>query len=56
MIVLIGIALIFLLTLVLEPTAHPAQARGWTGFVMGPSTRSSDRDEVRVVSDLQVLR
>jgi hypothetical protein len=56
MIVLVGIAVILLLTLVLEPTAHPAQAPGWTGFVMGPSTRSTDRDDIRVASDLQVFR
>jgi hypothetical protein len=56
MIAFIGIALILLLLLVLEPAAHPAQTPGWTGFVMGPSTRSTDRDAVRVASDLQVLR
>ena len=56
MIVLVGIALILLLLLVLEPAAHPAQAPGWTGFIAGPSTPSRDRDEVRVGRDLQVLR
>ena len=44
MIVLIGIALILLLLLVLEPTEHI------------PSVRSADRDELRVASDLQFLR
>jgi hypothetical protein len=56
MIVLIGIALILLLLLVLERAAHPAQTPGSNGFVVGPSTRSTDRDEVRAASDLQVLR
>ena len=56
MIVLIGIALILLLLLVLPPHEQPAPTPGWTGFVAGPSPRSTDRDEVRVASDLQVLR
>jgi hypothetical protein len=50
MIVLIGIALILLLLLVVEP---PEQR---PGFTSRPSTRSTDRDDVRVTHDLQVLR
>ena len=44
MIVFIGIALILLLLLVLKPAYHL------------PSARSSDRDDVRVASDLQFLQ
>ena len=44
MIVLIGIALILLLLLVLKPSEQI------------PSVRSTDRDELRVASDLQFLR
>ena len=54
MIVLIGIALILLLLLVLPPHGQPAQTPGWTGFVAGPSPRSTDRDEVRSTSDLRI--
>ena len=56
MIVLVGIALILLLLLVLEPRGYPAQSRGWTGFVAGPSPRSTDNDEARVAGELRVLR
>jgi hypothetical protein len=55
MVVLIGIALIFLLTLVLEPRGYPAQRRGWTGFVAGPDTPSSDRDQERTAGDLRIF-
>lgn len=55
MIVVIGIAVILLLLLVLKPAEHPAQARGWTGFVADPSTRSTDRDERRVTGDLRII-
>lgn len=44
MIVLIGIAVILLLLLVLKPAEH------------SPSSRSIDRDDVRVVNDLHVLQ
>jgi hypothetical protein len=44
MIVLIGIAVILLLLLVLEPADHL------------PSARSIDRDDARVASDLQFLQ
>ena len=44
MIVLIGIAVILLLLLVLKPAEHL------------PSPRSTDRDDVRVASDLQFLQ
>jgi hypothetical protein len=53
MIVLIGIALILLLLLVLEPRGYPAQRRGWTGFVAGPDT--TDRDEARTAGDLRIF-
>ena len=55
MIVLIGIALILLLLLVLEPRGYPAQSRGWTGFVAGPDTEPADPNEVRAGGDLRVL-
>jgi hypothetical protein len=55
MIVLIGIALILLLLLVLEPRGYPAQSRGWTGFVAGPDTPSTDRDEPRTAGDLRIF-
>ena len=55
MIVLIGIALILLLLLVLEPRGYPAQSRGWTGFVAGPDTPSTDRDEARSSGDLRLF-
>jgi hypothetical protein len=54
MIVLIGIALILLLLLVLEPRGYPAQRRGWTGFVAGPDT-PSDRDEAQTAGDLKIF-
>ncbi len=44
MIVLIAIALILVLLLVLKPAEHY------------PSTRSTDRDDLRVVNDLHVLQ
>lgn len=44
MIVLLGILLIFVLTLVLKPGDHI------------PSSRSSDRDDIRAAHDLQLLR
>lgn len=53
MVVLIGIAVILLLLLVVEPREHPAQGRGWTGFVAGPPT--DDRDEVKGAGDLRIL-
>ena len=56
MIVLIGIALILLLLLVVPSHDQPAQTPGWTGFIAGPSTRSTDRDDVRVANDLQAIR
>jgi hypothetical protein len=49
MIVLIGIAVILLLLLVLEPVEQRP------GFTSRPSTRSTDRDD-RVAGDLQFLR
>lgn len=55
MIVLIGIAVILLLLLVLKPAEHAVQTRGWTGFVAGPSPRSTDRDEVRASGDLRIF-
>ncbi len=55
MVVLIGIALILLLLLVIEPRGYPAQRRGWTGFVAGPSPRSTDHDEAQA-SGLRVFR
>ena len=55
MVVLIGIALILLLLLVLEPREYPAQSRGWTGFVAGPSTEPADRDEVRAAGELRIF-
>jgi hypothetical protein len=55
MVVLIGIALILLLLLVLPPRGYPAQSRGWTGFVAGPDTTSTDRDESRTAGDLRIL-
>jgi hypothetical protein len=55
MVVLIGIALILLLLLVVEPRGYPAQRRGWTGFVAGPSPRSTDRDDVRTSGDLRLF-
>jgi hypothetical protein len=55
MVVLIGIAVILLLLLVVEPRQYPAQSRGWTGFVAGPSPRSTD-DEARAATELRVLR
>ena len=50
MIVLVGIALILVLLVVLGP----AEQR--PGFTSQPSSRSTDRDDVRVVHDLQLLR
>jgi hypothetical protein len=50
MIVLIGIAVILLLLLVLEAVEQRP------GFTSRPSTRSTDRDDLRVASDLQFLR
>jgi hypothetical protein len=50
MIVLIGIAIIVLLLLVLEPVEQRP------GFTSMPSTRSTDRDDLRAASDLQFLR
>ena len=50
MIVLIGIAVILLLLLVLEP----AEQR--PGFTPRPSTRSTDRDDVRAANDLLALQ
>ena len=50
MIVLIGIAVILLLLVVLGPVEQRP------GFTQGPSTRSTDRDDVRVAGDLQFLR
>lgn len=50
MIVLIGIAVILLLLLVLEP----AEQR--PGFTSRPSTRSTDREDVRAANDLVALR
>jgi hypothetical protein len=50
MIVLIGIALILLLLLVLGPVEQRP------GFTQRPSSRSTDRDELRTVGDLQFLR
>ena len=44
MIILISIALILLLLLVLKPAEH------------GPSTGSTDRDDIRAANDLQLLR
>jgi hypothetical protein len=44
MIILIGIAVILLLLLVLKPAEH------------SPYTRSTDRDDVRVVNDLHAIR
>ena len=44
MIVLVAIAVILLLLLVLKPADHL------------PSARSTDRDDVRVASDLQFLQ
>jgi hypothetical protein len=55
MIALIGIAVILLLLLVLEPRGYPAQRRGWTGFVAGPDTPSSERDEARTAGDLRIF-
>ena len=55
MIVLIGIALILLLLLVLPPRGYPAQSRGWTGFVAGPDTPSTDSDEARTAGDLRIF-
>ena len=55
MVALIGIALILLLLLVLEPHGYPAQRRGWTGFVAGPDTPSTDRDEARTAGDLRIF-
>jgi hypothetical protein len=55
MIVLIGIALILLLLLVLEPHGYPAQSRGWTGYVAGPDTPSTDSDEARTAGDLRIV-
>ena len=55
MIVLIGIALILLLLLVLPPRGYPAQSRCWTGFVAGPDTPSTDRDDTRTAGDLRIF-
>jgi hypothetical protein len=55
MVVLIGITLILLLLLVLEPRGYPAQSRGWTGFVAGPDIPSTDRDEERTSGDLRIF-
>ena len=55
MVVLSGIALILLLLLVVEPRGYPAQRRGWTGFVAGPSPRSTDRDDDRTSGDLRIF-
>jgi len=55
MIVLIGIALILLLLVVLKPRGYPAQSRGWTGYVAGPDTLSTDRDEARTAGDLRIF-
>jgi hypothetical protein len=55
MVVLIGIALILLLLLVLEPHGYPAPSRGWTGFVAGPDTPSTDRDDARTAGDLRTF-
>ena len=56
MIVLIGIAMILLLLRCWSRPRTPHKSPGWTGFVIGPSTQSTDCDKVRVASDLQVLR
>jgi hypothetical protein len=50
MIVLIAIAVILLLLLVLKPVEQRP------GFTSRPSTRSTDRDDLRAASDLQFLR
>lgn len=50
MIVLIGIAVILLLLAVLGPVEQRP------GFTSRPSTRSTDRDELRAVGDLNLLR
>ena len=55
MVVLIGIALILLLLLVLEPRGYPTQSRGWTGFVAGPDIEPADRDEVRAAGELRIF-
>jgi hypothetical protein len=55
MVVLIGIALILLLLVLIEPRNYPAQSRGWTGFVAGPDPRPTDHDG-SVGSELRVLR
>jgi hypothetical protein len=55
MVVLIGIALILLLLLVLEPRGYPPQSRGWTGFVAGPDSPSTDSDEARTAGDLRIF-
>ena len=53
MVALIGIALILVLLLVLEPRGWPAQRRGWTGFIAGPDT--TDRDKERTAGDLRLF-
>ncbi len=55
MVVLIGIAVILLLVLVLKPGEHAVHARGWTGYVAGPSPRSTDRDDARTSGDLRIF-
>jgi hypothetical protein len=55
MVVLIGIALILLLLLVVEPREYSAQRRGWTGFVAGPSPQPDDRDEFRDTGGLRIF-
>jgi ABC-type transporter Mla subunit MlaD len=50
MIVLIGIAVVLLLLLVLGAVEQRP------GFTSRPSVRSTDRDDVRAASDLQLLR
>ena len=54
MIVLIGIALILLLLLVLEPRGYPAQSRV-DRLRRGSGHPSTDSDEARTAGDLRIL-